>query len=188
MVERVSRWAALGAAALMLVAACTPPAGGGATPQPTTGTTNPPATGGGAAAGVTLAVANDATLGDHVTGKNGLSLYLFEKDSGGTSACVDQCAANWPPLTVSSASDVTAGSGVTGEIGTITRPDGSAQATLDGKPLYYFGGDKAPGDVNGQGLNDVWYLVSPAGEKVGDMNETGSHEPMGTPCSGRSCY
>jgi predicted lipoprotein with Yx(FWY)xxD motif len=185
------RWLAVAAATLIAVAACTSPAGGGATPGPTNSPpTTPPATTAAsqAAAGLTLEVKTDAKLGAHVVGKDGLSLYVFEKDTGNTSACVDTCATNWPPLTVASASDVKAGSGVTGEIGTIKRPDGSTQVTLDGKPLYYFGNDKAAGDTNGQALNDLWYLVSPTGEAVGE-EEAKTPEPMGSGCtSGRYCY
>ena len=57
--------------------------------------------------------------------------------------------------------------GVTGEVGTITGVDGSMQLTLDGWPLYTFAGDSAEGDTNGQGVNGVWWVLSPAGEKIG---------------------
>jgi predicted lipoprotein with Yx(FWY)xxD motif len=56
---------------------------------------------------------------------------------------------------------------VTGEIGTITGVDGATQLTLNGWPLYYFAGDSAPGDTNGQGVNGVWWVLTPAGEKIG---------------------
>ena len=185
MMGRAARRAGMLMAVVALAAACTAPAGGGAT-NPPASQGNPPATTP-AGAGLTLDVASDATLGDHVTGKDGLSLYVFEKDESGKSNCYDQCAASWPALTVASASDVKAGSGVTGKLGTIQRTDGTTQVTLDGKPLYYFANDKAKGDVNGQGLNDVWYLVSPAGEAVGeDEGESGG--PNKTPCGDRYCY
>jgi predicted lipoprotein with Yx(FWY)xxD motif len=112
---------------------------------------------------------------------------VFEKDAGTTSACVDACATNWPPLTVAALTDVTAGTGVTGTLATITRADGSLQVTLAGHPLYYFKGDAAAGDINGQGLNDVWYLAGVDGSSVGEADE------MATPaaskgCSGPTCY
>ena len=47
------------------------------------------------------------------------------------------------------------------DFGTITRADGQKQTTYKGMPLYYFGGDKAPGDTIGQGAKDVWYVVNP---------------------------
>jgi predicted lipoprotein with Yx(FWY)xxD motif len=187
-IRRAGRRAATLASVVFLAAACTAPAGGGATnPPATTGATNPPASM--AAGGLVLVVAQDATLGAHVTGKGGMSLYVFENDVSGKSNCNDQCATNWPPLTVASAADVTAEAGVTGELGTIKRADGATQVTLDGKPLYYFANDKAAGDVNGQGANDVWYLVSPAGDAVGEEDDgEASPGPGATQCSGRSCY
>ncbi|MES1239293.1 MAG: hypothetical protein ABUL57_00365, partial [Chloroflexota bacterium] len=162
--QLIGRSALFGASAI-LVAAC---AGGGspttvpatttpATAAPTTAAaTTTPAT---QAAGLVLGVGTSATLGQYVTGANGMSLYFFEKDSGSTSACSGQCADNWPPVIVTMADDATLGAGITGVLGTITRDDGKLQLTLAGHPLYYFKGDSAAGDVNGQGINDVWYLA-----------------------------
>jgi predicted lipoprotein with Yx(FWY)xxD motif len=48
-------------------------------------------------------------------------------------------------------------------LGTIDRPDGSVQATYDGFPLYYFAGDAAPGDANGESVGGVWFIADPAG-------------------------
>jgi len=86
---------------------------------------------------------------------------------------------------VTMADDVTAGTGVTGTIGTITRDDGGIQATLGGVPLYYFAGDIAAGETNGQGLNDVWWLVDGAGAAVESLDNPG---PSGSSCSGPACY
>lgn len=120
---------------------------------------------------VTLPVvdAPDATLvlADTIFGKalvdsTGMSLYLFAPDDQGESTCYDACASNWPPLVVEG--DVTAGAGLDGSlVGTVARTDGSTQVTYGGWPLYYFARDAQPGDVNGQGVNDVWYLVSADG-------------------------
>ena len=169
-----------------LVAACSSQGGGG--------TTNPPATQGPAtsaapsmapsapvSAGLTLELADDAELGAYVTGEDGKALYVFLPDEGDTSACNGECATNWPPLT----GDFTAGDGVSGALGTITRDDGSTQVTLGGAPLYYFIGDQAAGDVNGQGLQDVWYLASAEGTPVGADDEPPAEE---TACSGPACY
>jgi predicted lipoprotein with Yx(FWY)xxD motif len=56
--------------------------------------------------------------------------------------------------------------GVTGEVSTIQTADGERQITLNGWPLYYFAGDEKPGDVNGQGVNDVWWVLTPSGERL----------------------
>jgi predicted lipoprotein with Yx(FWY)xxD motif len=103
-------------------------------------------------------------LGDILSDSDGNTLYLFVPDAQGESVCYDQCEAAWPPLV----GDVNAGDGVDGSLlGTAERTDGSVQVTYDGWPLYYFANDAAPGDTNGQGLNDVWYVVDAAGDAVG---------------------
>jgi predicted lipoprotein with Yx(FWY)xxD motif len=114
----------------------------------------------------TVNVAMDASGGEYVVATNGMSLYLFTPDTDDTSTCKDTCASNWPPYTVADEVSVTAGAGVTGTVGTIKRDDGSTQVTINKQPLYFFAGDKAAGDVNGQGVNEVWYLVKPSGEQV----------------------
>jgi predicted lipoprotein with Yx(FWY)xxD motif len=93
----------------------------------------------------------------------GKTLYLFLPDAQGDSTCYDQCADNWPPLI----DDIAAGDGVDATlIGTTTRTDGAEQVTYNGWPLYYFAADAAPGDTNGQGINDVWFVVTPSGESL----------------------
>ena len=172
-----------------LVAACSNASGGTAAPTATQGAAPTVAETAGASApasgGITLELADAADLGPYVTGEGGMSLYVFLPDEGDTSACNGACATNWPPLTVEDVADVTAGAGVTGELGTITRDDGTTQATLGGSPLYYFIGDEAAGDVNGQDMNDVWYLASAEGTPVGEEDEPGG---QATPCTGRTCY
>ncbi|MDX1468693.1 MAG: hypothetical protein R3258_05080 [Acidimicrobiia bacterium] len=102
-------------------------------------------------------------LGDILSDGEGNTLYLFTPDAQGESTCYDQCEQNWPPFT----GMVTAGSGVDASlIDTVTRTDGSTQVTYNGWPLYYFAGDSAPGDTNGQGLNGIWFVVSPAGDAI----------------------
>ena len=170
-----------------LVAACSTQGGGGTTTNPPatqgSGPSAPPSMAGSSPmpAGLTLEVADDAELGAYVTGADGMALYVFLPDEGDTSACNGECAINWPPLE----GDVTAGDGVTGELGTITREDGTEQVTLGGAPLYYFIGDEAAGDVNGQGLQDVWYLASAEGTPVGADDDPSAEE---TTCAGRYCY
>ena len=95
------------------------------------------------------------SLGQVIVDKDGFTLYLFEKDTGPTSTCVDACAKAWPPATVTGTP--TAGAGVTGALTTTTRPDGTTQIVLAGHPLYRFAADTAPGDVMGQDVG--WHLV-----------------------------
>lgn len=181
--RRLGGVAALFASAA-IIAACSSQAGG-ATTAPTA---KPLAAGG----PVALAMTTDATLGSFVAGKGGLSLYVFGKDTATTSACytTNDCQTTWPPLTVISAADVTAGSGVTGAIGTITRTDGTLQATLGGHPLYYYAGDKAAGDTTGQGLFNLWYVASATGDPNTAAAATGAPgaSPAASKCSGPACY
>jgi predicted lipoprotein with Yx(FWY)xxD motif len=173
--------------AAVLAACAAPGAGTSNPPASVAGPTSPPATTG--AAGLALTVANDPALGAYVAGANGLALYVFLNDSDGKSACTGDCAGSWPPLVVAAAADVTAGSGVTGAIGTITRDDGTTQVTLGGAPLYYFAADTAAGDTKGQGIGEVWYLASPAGTPVQQAAASpGGGGASPTPCVGRSCY
>ena len=143
--------------------------GGGSTPGYGTTDTDEPAASsdaGSAASGAALATA-DSDLGEIVVDGEGMTVYMFDSDTqgGDASTCEGQCAANWPAVTTESdAPDV---EGVTGEVGTITGVDGSTQLTLNGWPLYYFAGDSAAGDTNGQGVNGVWWVLTPAGEKIG---------------------
>lgn len=131
------------------------PAQSPTTTPATTATTAP-------AASHTLTVAS-SDLGSILVDGEGRTLYLFESDGQKASTCYDQCASNWPALT----GQVAAGSGVDASLmGSTTRSDGTAQATYNGWPLYYFAGDQKPGDHNGEGLQNLWYTVSPAGDPV----------------------
>ncbi len=84
-----------------------------------------------------------------LTNAKGFTLYWFAPDSPDKSVCYGDCAAYWPPV----AGNETAGTGVTGKIGTITRTDGTTQATYDGHPLYTYVGDNAPGKAAGNNIN-----------------------------------
>lgn len=120
-----------------------------------------------AAGAATLMVA-DSALGKIVVDAAGKTLYMFDNDTqgAGTSSCTGECLTNWPPLTTTG--EVPALQGVTGDVGTITTADGSTQVTLNGWPLYYFAGDAAAGDVNGQGVGGIWWVLSPAGERMAE--------------------
>jgi predicted lipoprotein with Yx(FWY)xxD motif len=107
-------------------------------------------------------------LGDYLTDGKGRALYLFMADSGGSSACADDCAKFWPPLTAAGAATST-GAASSEKLNQITRAGGEKQITYNGHPLYYYSGDKGANDLNGQGLNDFggqWWLVSPQGEAI----------------------
>jgi predicted lipoprotein with Yx(FWY)xxD motif len=98
----------------------------------------------------------DSAKGKVLTSDNGMTLYVFDKDSGGKSACNGPCAGNWPPLKVA------AGAMAMGDYGTIIRTDGSKQWTYKGRPLYNWKNDKKPGDVTGDGfLNGAWHIAQP---------------------------
>jgi predicted lipoprotein with Yx(FWY)xxD motif len=97
-----------------------------------------------------------------VTNSRGLTLYWFVPDTSTTSKCTGSCATYWPPVK----GPATAGAGVTGTLGTITRPDGTKQATYDGHPLYSYIGDTAPGQAKGNALNlsgGLWYEMTVSG-------------------------
>jgi predicted lipoprotein with Yx(FWY)xxD motif len=117
------------------------------------------------ASGVELKTAA-TTAGQVVVDKDGKSVYFFTKDvkDSGTSACKDACAAAWPAVTTTAKAPGV--EGVSGTIGTITTAGGSKQITINGMPVYYYAKDKQAGDILGQGVNNVWYLISPAGEMV----------------------
>jgi predicted lipoprotein with Yx(FWY)xxD motif len=112
----------------------------------------------------TVAVGSTEEYGDILVDSEGMSLYLFTQDEEGTSTCYGDCEDAWPPLTVEG--DPSAGSDVTASLGTTERDDGSMQVTAEGWPLYYYAGDSEPGDTEGQGVGDVWFLVTPDGAQV----------------------
>ena len=118
-----------------------------------------------AAASESATVAATA-LGKIIVDGKGMTAYFFDNDTAnsGTSTCAGPCATAWPAIT--STSDTPAAIGITGTIGTITRVTGEKQLTINGRPIYTFANDKAPGDVNGQGVKGVWYVISPSGEEI----------------------
>jgi predicted lipoprotein with Yx(FWY)xxD motif len=142
-------------AAAVLLTACSQ--AGGASPSPTSAASGSPAV------ALTIEVAQ-TSVGASLTGDGGRTLYEFTPDTGSTSTCTGSCAGLWPPLTVPAGSTPSAGSGVQANLfGTTQRADGSSQVTYNGHPLYYYSGDTAAGDVNGQGLNGKWYIANPDG-------------------------
>jgi predicted lipoprotein with Yx(FWY)xxD motif len=107
-------------------------------------------------------------LGQILVDARGISLYLFEADHGTTSVCYGSCAQNWPPL-LTSGSPTVMGNLSPMLIGTTARTDGTRQVTYNGHPLYFFVGDRKPGDTTGEGINAFgggWDVVSPSGAKI----------------------
>lgn len=92
---------------------------------------------------------------------NGHALYTFDKDANGTTTCYGACAAKWPAYTVASGSMLAVPPGVTGQLSSITRADGSMQLTYNGKPVYFYAPDTSPTDPKGDGVGGVWHLAKP---------------------------
>jgi len=117
--------------------------------------------------GAIVVVVDTPKLGKILVDKNGMTLYVFDKDTAGKSNCTGDCLVKWPALTVEDEKTVlTPGEGVTGELAVITRDDGTYQVTANGMPLYTYQKDTKPGDVVGQAVGEVWWVVGPDGEKI----------------------
>ena len=120
-----------------------------------------------AAAGMSV-IAKSSALGTILTDSSGRTLYLFAKDTGTKSTCSGACASAWPPATTTGRP--TGGSGVSSsKLGETKRADGMTQITFSGHPLYYFSGDSAAGQTNGNGVTAFgaqWFALSPAGAKA----------------------
>jgi predicted lipoprotein with Yx(FWY)xxD motif len=97
----------------------------------------------------------DTSKGKALVDGKGMTLYTFDKDAGGKSACNGPCATNWPPLMA--AADAKA----SGNWSIITRDDGVKQWAYKGKPLYAWAKDTKPGDATGDGFNNVWHIAAP---------------------------
>ena len=123
-----------------------------------------------AAASVTgINLAESSDMGQYLVDANGMALYLFVPDAQGASTCYDDCATNWPPVTVESADALpTLGEGLDQALlGTVERDDGTLQVTYNGWPLYYYLGDMEAGVATGQGLGDNWYVLDATGTAIG---------------------
>jgi predicted lipoprotein with Yx(FWY)xxD motif len=163
---------AIGAIAF-LIAAC---GGAGATTAPTTAaatqvppTTTPASEAPGAseaAEAYEVELADSDKYGKFLTGEDGKTLYQFTPDTATTSACNTGCVDSWPPFVLEDGETVKGGDGVTGTFTSLTRQDGGMQVVYAGHPLYYFSGDSAAGDTNGEGLNSKWYLVGADGSAI----------------------
>jgi predicted lipoprotein with Yx(FWY)xxD motif len=129
----------------------------------------------GAAQSRTVVKVGKSSLGRMLVDANGRTLYLFEKDKNGKSACTGTCKSFWPP--VMAKGKPRAGAGVKSSLlGTTRRSDGGVQVTYRGHPLYRFALDKKAGQTKGEGLEDFgahWYAVSPSGSKLTNGTSSG---------------
>ncbi|MEI2805017.1 hypothetical protein [Albidovulum sp.] len=88
-----------------------------------------------------------------LTDANGMTLYTFDADTGGTPTCYDDCAAKWPPYLANEGDAMKEG------WATVERTDGTKQWTYDGKPVYFYAEDKAKGDMAGDGMGGKWHVI-----------------------------
>jgi len=121
----------------------------------------------------TVYVYHDPEMGAILVGPEGMTLYMFKNDEPGTTNCYDQCATNWPPLTVESADALVKGVNMPGELSTVERTDGALQVAYNGWPLYYWKDDAARGDTTGEGVGDKWYTVAPETVAVSSNTDLG---------------
>jgi len=137
-----------------------------------------PAAGSSASASTTGTVISTqaGSAGAFLTAGSGRAVYLWAKDGMNMSACTGACAAAWPPVPATGTLTATGGAKAS-DLGTITRSDGTKQVTYDGHPLYYFVGDSAAGQTNGQGSDNFgakWWLVASSGAKITASDTAGA--------------
>ena len=97
----------------------------------------------------------DSTKGKVLTTDSGMTLYVFDKDADGKSACNSACTGVWPPLAAA------AGAAATGDYTIIARDDGGKQWAFKKRPLYTWKNDQKPGDIGGDGIGGVWHIAQP---------------------------
>lgn len=120
-----------------------------------------------AGAGGVAVETSETALGTVLVDGDGTTLYIFTEDEAGVSNCTGGCADTWPPVIVEEG--FAAGQGLDASIfSTVERDDGSLQLAVNEMPLYRYAADNQAGDTNGQGVGDVWFVVSPEGEIVED--------------------
>jgi predicted lipoprotein with Yx(FWY)xxD motif len=180
-VTRPPALAAAAAAALALLVGCGSSSSSGSsstaasTPATTASQSTTASTSATTAAGSGVTVSSKhGKLGTILAaGPKHLTVYLFEKDKGTTSACEGACASAWPPV-MTEGKPVASGGALSADLGTTKRPDGTEQVTYKGHPLYFFEQDKDAGDAYGQGSNAFgagWYVMKPNGSKIDDDDD-----------------
>jgi len=152
------------ALAALLLAACGRSSGGTSSGA---GSPSPSAT--------ALSVQTDSVsgVGTVLANSAGLTLYHNTKENGSRIVCTGGCASFWPPVLVTGSVPQDTGM-IGGTFGTIMRPDGSTQLTINGMPLYTYSGDSGSGQASGQGLQGVWFAVTPSGTSTSAGGSGGS--------------
>ena len=167
-------WAAAGlAAAAVVLAAC------GSTASSSTGAGSGSSAPAAAGSGITIKTMS-TSKGTVLATSAGLTVYWFAIDTSTKSNCNGACVTFWPP--VKGTAKAAAGASLPQQFGTITRSDGSTQATYDGHPLYTFKQDTAPGQVNGNGVNTsggLWWAETPSGAKLAGAPKSSSSPSSG---------
>lgn len=163
MLDRLGLAAATVALSALVLTGCSAPAADPPVPEATQ-SSDPAPTPTEEAAPPTLLV-GDTSLGPIVVDAFGLTVYYYDADTAGSgvSTCSGGCLEAWPAVHGDAGITV---DGITAEVGSIAGNDGQPQLTLNGLPLYYYRDDAAPGDVTGQALGGVWWVVAPDGSKI----------------------
>jgi predicted lipoprotein with Yx(FWY)xxD motif len=164
----------------VLLAACGSSSSGGSGSGASSASSSSPSSSSQPSGATAMLKSAKTSLGTVLTDSQGLTLYWFAIDTPTSSKCTGGCTTYWPPVT----GTAQAASGVTlpGKLGTITRSDGSVQATYNGHPLYTYAGDKAPGQTSGNNVNGfggVWHAVTASASAGGT-----SSSPSSSPSSG----
>lgn len=145
---------------------------------------NPPTSQPTADPSATVQVASNATFGSILVNSQGMTLYTLSSEGNGAFTCTGSCLGVWPALLLPAGTTPTAGAGVTGTIGVVTRPDGGTQVTYNGFPLYTYVGDSAPGDATGDGITSfggTWHVVKLAAAPVTSPTPTATPSPTSGP-------
>lgn len=178
--KNFSVWLGLWAVFALVLASCAPATTAAIPNTGATATSMPAATSAPAAAPILMSASNP-TLGNILTDSKGMTLYIFTKDTSDTSNCYDKCAVSWPPLLVQTGASLNAASGISANLGTTQRKDGTLQLTVNHTPVYYWFKDKAAGDVNGQGVGSVWFVLDTSGNIVKTLLPTTPAAPTTAP-------
>jgi predicted lipoprotein with Yx(FWY)xxD motif len=153
---------------LALLAAACGSSSSSSTPS-TQATSTAPASAASAKASVTLATRTLPGVGTILVNGQGRTLYTFAPDKAKKVTCVNQCAAIWPPLKISSGKPSVAGGVDASMVGSDPNPMGGRVVTYRGWPLYLYTADPAAGTDHGQGVNSAggrWYVISPSGTVI----------------------
>jgi len=157
-----------GLAAVAVLAAACGSSGGGSSGAPSA--SSPSSASSGSSQSATLKTAK-TSLGVVLTDAKGFTLYWYAPDTSTTSKCTGGCASTWPP--VKGTPQAASGASLAGTLATITRDDGSTQATYAGHPLYRYALDTKPGMTSGNGVGGVWHVVKASGGAASSPSQSG---------------